>query len=126
MPASRAVPALDVLEDRGSGVGTFDIPTPAQLSEIELRCPGLLHTEPLPDTDSLDLNTHKAPLDDVRVRQALDFAIDRDAIADLNGGLDDATPTYQIIPATIPAAPTLATHRLAGSGPGQILGARVV
>ncbi len=81
---------------------TFDTPTPSQLRTIQLQYPGQLHTEPLPDTDSLDLNTHEAPFDDVRVRQALNFAIDRDAIADLYGGLADATPTCQIIPATIP------------------------
>ena len=68
----------------------------------ELRYPGLLHTEPLPDTDPLDLNTHKAPFDDVRVRQALDFAIDRDAIADLYGGLDDATPPARSSPTRSP------------------------
>ena len=81
---------------------TFDTPTPGQLKDIELRSPGLLHTEPLPDTDFLYLNTHAAPFNDVRVRQALNFAVNRNSIAGLYGGLNAATPTCQIIPATIP------------------------
>ena len=81
---------------------TFDQPTPSQFRQIELRSPGLLHTEPLPDTDFLDLNTHAAPFNDLRVRQALNFAVNRKSIAGLYGGLDAATPTCQIVPATIP------------------------
>ncbi len=81
---------------------TFDTPTPNQLRTIQLQYPGLLHTEPLPDTDWLSMDTREAPFNDIRVRQALNDAVDRDAIVDLYGGLADATPTCQIIPATIP------------------------
>jgi ABC-type transport system substrate-binding protein/DNA-binding SARP family transcriptional activator/streptogramin lyase len=81
---------------------TFDTPTPSQLRTIQLQYPGLLHTQPLPDTDWLSMDTREAPFDDVPVRQALNDAVDRDAIANLYGGLEDATPTCQIIPATIP------------------------
>ena len=81
---------------------TFDTPTESQLRTIQLRYPGLLHTQPLPDTDWLSMDTREAPFNDVRVRQALNDAVDRDAIAKLYGGLRDATPTCQIIPVTIP------------------------
>jgi ABC-type transport system substrate-binding protein/DNA-binding SARP family transcriptional activator len=81
---------------------TFDTPTPSQLRTIQLQYPGQLHTQPLPDTDWLSMDTREAPFDDVRVRQALNDAVDRDAVASLYGGLADATPTCQIIPATIP------------------------
>ena len=81
---------------------TFDTPTPSQLRTIQLQYPGLLHTQPLPDTDWLSMDTRQAPFNDVRVRQALNDAVDREAIASLYGGLEDATPTCQIIPATIP------------------------
>ncbi len=81
---------------------TFDSPTPSQLHNIQLHAPGLLHADPLPDTDFLDLNTREAPFNDVRVRQALNFAVDRRAIAALYGGPAVATPTCQIIPATVP------------------------
>jgi peptide/nickel transport system substrate-binding protein len=81
---------------------TFDSPTPGQLQNIQLHAPGLLHADPLPDTDFLELNTREAPLNDVRVRRALNFAVDRRAIAALYGGPAAATPTCQIIPATVP------------------------
>ena len=81
---------------------TFDIPTPDQLRAIELRYPGLLHTNPLPDTEMLILNTRAAPFNNLSVRQALNYAVNRDTIARLYGGLDVASPTCQIIPATIP------------------------
>ena len=81
---------------------TFDTPTPSQLRTIQLQYPGLLHTQPLPNTDWLSMDTREAPFNDVRVRQALNDAVNRDAIANLYGGPQDATPTCQIIPATIP------------------------
>jgi ABC-type transport system substrate-binding protein/DNA-binding SARP family transcriptional activator len=81
---------------------TFDTPAPEQLRMIDLRYPGLLHTDPLPDTETLILNTHEAPFNHLRARQALNFAINRNTVANLYGGLAVATPTCQIIPATIP------------------------
>ena len=57
---------------------------------------------PLPDTDYLSLNTHVPPFDDVRVRRAVNFAIDRHAVARLFGGPKFATPTCQLVPATVP------------------------
>ncbi len=96
-------PAADVTAViNGHADYTFDSPTAAQLKQIELRFPGLLHREPVPETDYLDLNTREPPFNDVRVRRALNDAIDRDAIAKLYGGLGAATPTCQIIPVTIP------------------------
>jgi ABC-type transport system substrate-binding protein/DNA-binding SARP family transcriptional activator len=89
----------DVLAGRADY--TFDYPTPSQLRGIDLRAPGLLHTEPLPEVDFLPLDTRSTPFDDARVRRALNLAIDRNAIAYLYGGPRDATPTCQIIPADI-------------------------
>ena len=94
---------------------TVDTPSTSQLRDIQLRSPDLLHTEPLPDTDFLDLNTRLAPFNNVDARQGLNLAINRDAIVNLYGGPDDASPTCQIIPASIaghvPYCPyTLAHH----------------
>ena len=99
---------------------TFDTPTPTQLNEIELRSPALLHTQPLPDTDYLDLNTHAGPFNDLRVRQALNFAIDRNAIAAPYG--DPPTqPTCQIIPATIPGHVPYCPYTRAPSSGGVLV-----
>ena len=98
---------------------TFDYPTPSQLKKIQLRFPGLLHTDPLPDTDSLILNTHETPFNSLRVRQALNFAVDRSAIVALYGGPEDATPTCQIIPATIPGHVPYCPYTLGQSASGR-------
>jgi ABC-type transport system substrate-binding protein len=81
---------------------TFDSPTESQLAEIELRTPGLLHRYQALGTEWADLNTDAPPFNDLRVRQALNYAIDRDAIVRLSGGPQLAAPQCQIIPPTMP------------------------
>ena len=83
---------------RGRADFTSDSPTAGQRRGIRLHSPGQLHVEPLAGVDYLFLNTHAPPFDDVRVRRALNLAVDRGAIARRFG---DATPTCQIVPATI-------------------------
>ena len=82
---------------KGQADWTFDQPTASQRTEIQLRSPSLLHTEPAGGTDWIDLNTHAPPFNDLRARQALNFAIDRNAIVKLYGGPAEAIPTCQII-----------------------------
>jgi len=69
---------------------------PAQASEAEAAGLQVLAQESI-EIGMLSLNRAKAPLDDVRVRQALNHAIDREAIVDgLFFGL--GTPAVQIYP----------------------------
>jgi peptide/nickel transport system substrate-binding protein len=72
-----------------------------------------------PDTDSLILNTHETPFNSPRVRQALNFAVDRSAIVALYGGPEDATPACQIIPATIPGHVPYCPYTLGQSASGR-------
>ena len=76
---------------------------------------------PLPGLDHLILNTRAAPFDDVRVRRALNFAVDRRAIARFFGGTDSATPICQVLasrsPDMSPTAPIRAMPRPPVAGP---------
>jgi YVTN family beta-propeller protein len=70
--------------------------------ELEVRFAGQLRVNPLPVTDNVVLNVRVPPFDDVRVRRALNFAIDRDAVVKVYGGPRAAHPTCQILPPQIP------------------------
>jgi peptide/nickel transport system substrate-binding protein len=67
------------------------------LPGLHLHHPGQLHAFSIPTTDWFQFNTRLRPFSDIRVRRALNLAIDRRAIARLYGGPDLATPTCQIL-----------------------------
>jgi ABC-type transport system substrate-binding protein/DNA-binding SARP family transcriptional activator len=76
-----------------------------QLRSLQLRYPSQLHTNPSPIVEFVHLNTHRAPFDDVRVRRALNYAVDRARISRWYGGSLVATPLCQ------PLAPGLLGYR---------------
>ncbi|MFZ0231170.1 MAG: ABC transporter substrate-binding protein, partial [Mycobacterium sp.] len=74
----------------------------AQYHQLELQDPAQLHSNPQFAVEFLPFNTHLAPFNDVRVRQALNYAINRSEIAQLYGGPSFATPTCQPIVPGLP------------------------
>jgi ABC-type transport system substrate-binding protein len=77
------------------------VPT-AQYHQLELTDPAQLHSNPAFAVEFVPLNTNLPPFNDVRVRQALNYAIDRTKIAGLYGGPAFATPTCQTITPGLP------------------------
>jgi YVTN family beta-propeller protein len=69
----------------------------SQLPRLQVLAASRLHVNPDVSVEFLTLNTHRAPFDDVRVRQALNYAIDRGRIARMYGGRQIATPICQPI-----------------------------
>jgi YVTN family beta-propeller protein len=69
---------------------------------LRTRLPGRLrvHTSLITIFDFL--NTRAPPFDDVRVRRALNYAIDRNRVVALLGGRRNAQPTCQILPPHLP------------------------
>ncbi|MDQ1487339.1 MAG: hypothetical protein QOJ62_3032, partial [Actinomycetota bacterium] len=53
-------------------------------------------------TTYLFLNTQIPPFDNLEVRKAINFAVDRNKIVELVGGTSAATPTCQILPRSLP------------------------
>lgn len=92
--------------ERGSlDWGIYDVPfaPPSdRLHEILTRHPALVHANALPEVSYLIMNTREPPFDDVRVRRALNFAIDRNVLVERNGGPELARPTCQTLPPGIP------------------------
>jgi YVTN family beta-propeller protein len=82
-------------------VGGFG-PAPDRLQEVETRYASQVHSHPLGAVQYVFLNTRRAPFNDVRVRRALNYALDRDEIVRLHGGSLVAEPTCQILPPLIP------------------------
>jgi YVTN family beta-propeller protein len=99
--AQAAVTAIE----RGRADWMFGLIPAAQYRQLLLRDPAQLHSSPEFAVEFAPLNTHRAPFNDVRVRQALNYAINRREIVRLYGGPSFATPTCQ------PIAPGLPGYR---------------
>jgi peptide/nickel transport system substrate-binding protein len=74
---------------------------PNRIHEIETRYPALLHKHPTSNVISVFLNTHEPPFDDVRVRRALNYAIDRSRMIVSIGGRPEQV-TCQLFPPNFP------------------------
>jgi YVTN family beta-propeller protein len=86
--------------ERGSADYTADGPPADRLTEVQTRFASQLHATPQDLVDLLVLNTHVAPFNDIRVRRALNYAVDRAKIASLTGW--PAQPTCQFLTPYIP------------------------
>jgi len=65
---------------------------------LETRFSSRLRTNPTVGVDFFFLNTNVKPFDDIRVRQALNYAFDRRRAVAVYGGTRRAQPTCQIVP----------------------------
>ena len=80
----------------------FDASASERLGDLLVRSPAQVHTSPLAGTYFVVLDTRVAPFDDVDVRQAMNFAIDRDRIVEIMGGGIAARATCQQLPPNFP------------------------
>jgi peptide/nickel transport system substrate-binding protein len=72
-----------------------------RLGELQTKYASQLKVEPQAYTSYFFMNTQVSPFDKLAVRQAVNYAIDRQAIVRLYGGL--ATPTQQVLPPGYPS-----------------------
>jgi YVTN family beta-propeller protein len=86
--------------ERGSADYTVDGPPTDRLDEVRTRFASQLHINPSDVLDQLALNTRVAPFNDLRVRRALSYAVDRAKIAGLVGSA--AQPTCQFLTPYVP------------------------
>jgi YVTN family beta-propeller protein len=90
--------------ERGRADSSLNFFTPpiGHLERLRSRYPAQIHVNPLPETEYVAVNAERPPFDDVRVRRALNYAIDRRRIAALRGSPDLARPTCQVLPPGVP------------------------
>ena len=86
--------------ERGSADYIYDGVPRDRLGEAQTRFASRLYVTPTSGTTALILNTRLAPFTDVRVRRAINYAIDRAKIAQLLG--QNSQPACQILPVGLP------------------------
>jgi len=104
--------AADVLG--GSSDLMFTAPDPDQFNELSRNDAGQFHLTPAPATWFMSLDTQVAPFDNVDVRRALNFAVDRRRVQKLIG--NGTTPTCQIMPPNFPGYAPYCPYTLAPGG----------
>jgi YVTN family beta-propeller protein len=85
--------------------GTADYVTdlpPGRLANIATRYAGQFHSYPIPQVEYVFLRVTLPPFDDPRVRQALNYAVDRRRIVNIMGGPLAAQATCQMLSPNLP------------------------
>lgn len=93
--------AITAIEN-GQADWMYDAAPADRLNEIGTQYADQTHVTPLAAFWYAPMNTNLAPFNDVRVRQALNYAIDRNQIVNLYGGPVLAKPSCQILPPNFP------------------------
>jgi YVTN family beta-propeller protein len=88
--------------ERGEADWLNDIPPRNRLTELRTQYASQLHTSFSSATQYLFLNTRLPPFNDIQVRKALNYAIDRNVVVRLWGGPELARPTCQVLPPSFP------------------------
>jgi YVTN family beta-propeller protein len=95
---------------------TLDPPPSDRLGELQIRFASQLHVNPNDVTVLLWLNTRVAPFTDIRVRRALNYAVDRTKVASLVGL--DSRPACQLLPPYVPGYEPYCPYTLDPSADG--------
>ena len=80
----------------------FDEPPADRLSEMGTKNKDQVHVTPLTAWWYVPMNNNLAPFDNIKVRQAVNYAIDRKALVNLFGGPVLASPVCQVLPPGFP------------------------
>jgi YVTN family beta-propeller protein len=87
----------DVASDAGFADEGF-FPPVALLTALQTRYASQLHLDQEIQTYYVFLNTRIPPFDNLKARQAVNYAVDRNRMVDLRGGPDHERPTCQVLP----------------------------
>ena len=88
--------------ENGQADWVYDPPPADRLNEIGTKYADQAHVNPLTAFWYLAMNTNLAPFNNVKVRQAINFAVDRNATVKLYGGEKLAQPVCTFLPPGFP------------------------
>jgi peptide/nickel transport system substrate-binding protein len=80
----------------------FEAVPPDRLTALKAQHPSQVHVYARNDITYFEMNVRKAPFDDLQVRQAVNYATDRNALVKIFGG--QGTPTENILPPSLGAS----------------------
>jgi YVTN family beta-propeller protein len=111
-----SVEAAVTAVEQGRADYTLDQPPGDRLSELRTRFASQLNVNPNDVTVNWTMNTRVAPFNNLSVRQALNYAVDRSKIATILG--QDSRPTCQLLPPYIPGYVRYCPYTAGANAPG--------
>jgi len=88
--------------ENGEADWSYEFPPADRLAELGTKYADQVHLTPLTAFWYVPMNTRMAPFDNVKARQALNYAVDRNAALKIFGGPNLATTSCQVLPAGFP------------------------
>ena len=89
--------------EKGEADWMYDTPPSDRLGSLAAQYPSQIHINPTTQVYYMAMNVRVAPFNNLKVRRALNYAVDRAAVVGLEGGTRLAQPTCQILPPKFPA-----------------------
>jgi peptide/nickel transport system substrate-binding protein len=80
----------------------FDQPPADRLNELGTKYADRVHVNPLTATFYFAFNVNEPPFNNLKARQGVNYATDRDALVKIYGGPSTAVPTCQVLPPNFP------------------------
>jgi peptide/nickel transport system substrate-binding protein len=88
--------------EQGQADWMFDPVPTDRLNEVSTKYTDQVHINPLTQVEYFALNTRIPPFNNLKARQAVNYATDRNALVKIYGGPKLATPTCQVLPPNFP------------------------
>ena len=88
--------------ENGQADWVYDQPPADRLPEMSERYADQTHVNPLTAVWYVAMNTRIPPFDNLQARQAVNYAMDRNALVKIQGGPQLAVPTCQVLPPNFP------------------------
>lgn len=88
--------------ENGQADWLFDQPPADRLPELGTKYVKQVHINPLTEVEYWAFNVRRPPFNNLKARQAVNYATDRNAIVKIWGGPNLAQPTCQILPPNFP------------------------